>query len=162
MSDGIFLLLGSNLGDRAANLEAARNKTQSFASIRKLSSVYKTAPWGKPDQPDFYNQVIAIETDLSPEDLLVALLRVEKELGRNRLEKWGSRTIDIDILFYNNSSISQERLTIPHPEIANRRFALIPLQEIAPDFVHPVLQKSITRLLEACRDTLKVERVSTQ
>jgi 2-amino-4-hydroxy-6-hydroxymethyldihydropteridine diphosphokinase len=162
MIGDIFLLLGSNLGDRETNLEVARSKIQSIARIRKLSGVYKTAPWGKPDQPAFYNQVIAIETAMVPDELLNALLSIEMALGRERHEKWGSRVIDIDILFYKNDIISNERLKIPHPQIANRRFTLVPLQEIAPELVHPVLGKSITELLGECEDRLEVERVGSR
>jgi 2-amino-4-hydroxy-6-hydroxymethyldihydropteridine diphosphokinase len=157
MEGGIFLLLGSNLGDRLANLsEAARQ----MGTI-KSSPVYVTAAWGKSDQPDFYNQAIEIETSLSPDDLLQKILEVEKAMGRERSEKWGPRVIDIDILFYNNEVIYKKNLVIPHPEIQNRRFALEPLAQIT-NLVHPVLRKTIEELLKDCKDPLAVTRLQPQ
>ena len=152
-----FLLLGSNLGDREKNLRMARDEIGSMASVTKLSSVYTTAPWGKTNQPDFLNQVLIAETQASPHELLDQLLDIEMRLGRKRKEKWGSRTIDIDILFFSDLIVSSDRLTILHPGIGYKRFTLLPLQEIAPDFVHPVLKRKISDLLDACEDMAKVE-----
>lgn len=157
MNSDIFLLLGSNLGNREANLARARKEILSVAQITEVSSVYRTSPWGKTDQPEFLNQVLAAKTKAGPEELLDQLLGIETQLGRTREEKWGSRIIDIDILFYKDMVISKERLNIPHPGIVHRRFTLVPLCEIAPDLVHPVLKTTIKDLLEACEDPMKVE-----
>lgn len=159
MNRGIFLLLGSNIGDRQANLTIARHKIQYFARIVRQSAVYKTAPWGKPDQPDFYNQVVEVDTSLNAEELLTHLLSIEKDMGRKREERWGSRIIDIDLLFYQNIVLSGDNVTVPHPGIPDRRFALVPLHEIAPDFPHPVLGKTVSALLHDCPDTLDVTRL---
>lgn len=157
----VHLLLGSNLGNREHNLQlASREIGRLLGPIITASSVYKTGAWGKIDQPDFYNQVIVATTEKSPEEALMAIRNIEELLGRTRTEKWGSRTIDIDILFWDDQVISTPELTIPHPGIPQRRFTLIPLLEISPDFVHPVLHKSVYELLQECTDTLSVEKVS--
>lgn len=156
----VHLLLGSNLGNREHNLELAiREIGRLLGPIITASSVYKTAAWGNTDQPEFYNQVVVATTGKSPEEALRAILNIEDQLGRKRTEKWGSRIIDIDILFWDDQVISTPELTIPHPGIPQRRFTLIPLLEISPDFVHPVLQKSVHELLQDCTDTLPVEKV---
>jgi len=160
MTSNIFLLLGSNLGDRLNNLTTARLLIEEkVGKIIHQSSVYRTEAWGKTDQPDFYNQVIQLQSVLLPEDLLASVLTIEKEMGRVRIEKWGTRVIDIDILFYNNSQISTYSLQVPHPEIQNRKFTLLPLDEIASDFIHPAFQKSIHQLLIECPDQLPVVRM---
>jgi 2-amino-4-hydroxy-6-hydroxymethyldihydropteridine diphosphokinase len=160
MNKNIFLLLGSNVGNSYDNLRIAMQHIQTDAgAIIKQSSIYRTKPWGKIDQPDFLNQVTEIETNLSPEELLVSVLEIENKMGRVRNEKWGPRIIDIDILFYNQVIINLPQLIIPHPEIAVRRFALSPLAELSPDFLHPLLNKTIDELLKACMDPLPVERL---
>jgi 2-amino-4-hydroxy-6-hydroxymethyldihydropteridine diphosphokinase len=160
MNKNIFLLLGSNVGNSYDNLRTATKHIQTDAGvIIKQSSIYRTKAWGKIDQPDFLNQVIQIETNLSPEDLLISVLEIEKKMGRVRNEKWGPRIIDIDILFYNQIVINLPQLIIPHPEIAARRFTLSPLAELSPDFSHPLLNKTIDELLNACTDPLPVERL---
>ena len=160
MRNDVFLLLGSNLNDPVSQLETARKEIlHEVGPIMRTSSLYKTAPWGVTKQPAFYNQVVAIETMLSPEMLLRATQDIEKKMGRERKEKWGARVIDIDILFYGDAVIQSDTLTIPHPRLTERRFTLVPLDEIAPDFLHPVLQKKVRSLLEACPDTLAVERI---
>lgn len=157
---GVFLLLGSNEGDRLANLSQARTKLQQTAgTIVVRSSIYQTAAWGKTDQPDFYNQVIGIETSLEPFQLLEVCLEVERSMGRKRIEKWGSRIIDIDILLYHQQVIDDESLKIPHPGLPFRRFALTPLHEVASGFHHPVLKSDIQSLLNACQDPLWVEKL---
>jgi len=154
----IFLLLGGNLGDRAANLARARRHLQiTCGPILKASAIYTTAAWGVTDQPDFLNQALLIESDLAPKALLQTVLRIEQEIGRVRLQKWGARTIDIDILFFDELTVQTPELVIPHPELQNRRFALVPLSEIADSFVHPVLNKTIRELLLQCPDTAAVE-----
>jgi len=156
MDGGIYLLLGSNMDDRKSNLEEAKMQ---LGGVIASSSIYITAAWGNEKQPDFYNQVIKIDSRLSPQALLEDILKVEKNIGRVRLEKWGPRIIDIDILFYKADIINTSTLTIPHPEIQNRRFALTPLAELAPSLVHPVLKKTIVQLLEECKDPLPVKRL---
>lgn len=160
MNDCIFLSLGTNTGDRLANLEKARAAIKMFGNIISLSSTYQTEAWGKTDQPAFYNQVIEISTALSPVALLSAFLAIEIELGRVREEKWGPRTIDIDILFYGSTLVNQENLILPHPGIADRKFVLVPLNEIASEFIHPVYKKNISELLRACPDSLAVEKIN--
>lgn len=160
MTTGIFLLLGSNLNDREANLQqATAGIEQTVGPIVQRSSVYRTAAWGKHDQPDFYNQVIQLDTPLDPQTLLTSILAVEQRLGRTRTEVWGSRIIDIDILLYHDRVIRSEVLNIPHPQLEFRRFALTPLAELAADVIHPVLQKKISELLEECPDQLAVQKI---
>ncbi len=155
----VYLLLGGNLGDRTLYLQQARESiVEQVGPINLASSLYETAAWGKTDQPSFLNQVLKIETDLSPEEVLQTINSIELELGRKRHEHWGARVIDIDILFYDELVQQTQRLTIPHPQLHLRRFTLMPLHEIAPVLVHPGLQQSITALLENCPDKLEVKR----
>ena len=126
--------------------------------IRKTSSLYETAPWGNPDQGWFLNQALQLETGCDAAPLMKILLDIEEKMGRKRLEKYGPRPIDIDILFFNDASLHVPGLIIPHPEIANRRFVLVPLQEIAPFYIHPMLGLSVQELLKACTDPLEVKR----
>jgi 2-amino-4-hydroxy-6-hydroxymethyldihydropteridine diphosphokinase len=157
----VYLLIGGNIGNRQENLRLARNKVDTLCdSILIQSAIYETAAWGNQNQPAFLNQVLKITTGLSAEELLDKLLRIEKELGRVRIEKYGPRIIDIDILFFNNSIIKLNNLVIPHPEMQNRRFALLPLNEIAPNFIHPVLHKPISELLKECPDNLEVNKIN--
>ena len=160
MGTQIFILLGSNLGDRQENLDRARQEiSRSVGEIITTSSIYKTAAWGNTLQPDFYNQVIEIRSAHNPANLISSTQLIEQKMGRIREEKWGPRIIDIDILFYGDTIISIENLTIPHPEISNRRFTLLPLAEIASHFAHPVFKKSVLQLLEDCKDNLPVEKI---
>lgn len=149
------MLLGSNLGDRVDNLRSAERLLEE-SKIKTLneSSIYETEPWGKHDQCWFLNVVLQVETSVTPKELLDTCLNVEKEMGRKRIEKWGSRLIDIDILYYNEVVLLQDGLTIPHPEIATRKFTLVPMSELAPAFVHPNLNLSQTELLAKCTDEL--------
>ena len=156
-----FLLLGSNLGEREYVLEKAATTIETkIGKVKTYSSIYETMAWGNEDQPAFLNQVIVVETSLNPEDLLVQINSIEKDLGRVRHEKWGERLIDIDILYFDDVIIDTEKLTIPHPEIVNRKFTLIPLAEIAADFVHPLINKKQKELLQNCKDELEVKRKS--
>ncbi len=158
--DGIYLLLGTNLGDRAANLAHCKNNiTHQIGDITRMSSIYESDAWGITDQPGFLNQVIGVETILSPMQLLDAIGNIEDELGRIRKRKWGERIIDIDILYFHDKVVATKRLKIPHPQIQHRRFTLAPLAEIIPQSIHPVLQKSQQALLEACVDDLTVRRL---
>ncbi len=156
-----YLLLGSNLGNRRKYLSLAISEIQTkIGTIVRRSSLYQTASWGKHDQPDFLNQVIELKTSLQAQELLSGILKIESDLGRKRLEKWGSRIIDIDILLYEDLIINDPKLIIPHPYLAFRRFCLMPLCEIAPEFIHPVLKKSIQQLLLELSDDLLVKRLS--
>ena len=160
MQGSIFVLLGSNLGDRDRHLNYARQEISRLAgNIVTRSSIYKTAAWGKTDQPSFLNQAILLETPLTARALLQAVLAIEEKMGRKREEKYGPRIIDIDILFYDSAIISEPGLIIPHPEMQNRRFALEPMQEIAPRLKHPLLKKTISELLKECPDKLEVHKL---
>lgn len=154
----IYLLLGSNLGDRMQIMQAARDLIQKeIGEILSASSIYETAPWGVLDQPAFLNQVVKIQTELEPEEVLRIILEIEHELGRVRYERWGARVIDIDILYFQDLILDSAHLTIPHPRLHERRFTLAPLAEIAPDYVHPVLIRSSLQLLIACLDDSEVK-----
>jgi 2-amino-4-hydroxy-6-hydroxymethyldihydropteridine diphosphokinase len=154
-----YLLIGGNQGDRVARLAAAKGLiTQAGGQILLASALYETAAWGKTDQPDFLNQALKVNTAQNAPAWLLTLLGIEERMGRRRAEKHGPRIIDIDILFFNNSILREPGLTIPHPEIQHRRFALTPLEEIAPLLIHPVLHKTIRQLLAECTDPLAVKR----
>jgi 2-amino-4-hydroxy-6-hydroxymethyldihydropteridine diphosphokinase len=147
-----FLALGSNLGDREDNIKKAISALESHPGIHVLarSSLYNTAPVGYLNQGMFLNAAIEIETTLQPEELLNAALDIERKLGRVRGERWGPRTIDIDILTLENLVYESDRLSIPHPLMHQRRFVLEPLAEIAPEFRHPVLGLSVSEMLSVC------------
>ncbi len=160
MNNRIYLLLGTNLGDRKINLNHAVIEIErSVGAIINKSSIYKTAAWGKVDQPEFYNQVVEIETNMNAQELLDTILSIESGLGRARNEKWGERLIDIDILLFGDAIIQTKKLTIPHPQLPNRRFTLVPLAEIASKVVHPTLHKTISGLLIECNDLLSVNKL---
>ncbi|SDP26735.1 2-amino-4-hydroxy-6-hydroxymethyldihydropteridinediphosphokinase [Mucilaginibacter sp. OK268] len=158
--NNIFLLLGSNLGDRKLFLKQAVDHIEAeIAPVIKRSSVFETQSWGKTDAPDYLNQVIQLDTSLPARVLLEKILAIEILLGRERKEKWGSRTIDIDILFYGDEIIHEPDLQVPHPELHKRRFTVEPLAEIAAAFVHPVLHKNILQLKNELIDNLIVKKV---
>lgn len=160
---GVYLLLGSNLGDSQAILSmAVKHIENRIGAIIKTSSLYRTKAWGIENQPDFLNQVLEVDTLLDPESLLQCISDIERLLGRIRYQKWHSRIIDIDILYYGNEMIDLPQLIIPHPENQNRNFVLAPMAEIAPDFIHPKLGISQKQLLENSKDVLKVEIIVTQ
>jgi 2-amino-4-hydroxy-6-hydroxymethyldihydropteridine diphosphokinase len=156
----VFLLLGSNLGNRNTFLHNAIEHIElDIAPVVKKSAIYETQSWGKTDLPDYLNQVVMLQTILSAQDVLQKILRIEIEMGRKREEKWGSRIIDIDILFYGSDIINEPNLVVPHPQLHNRRFTLEPLAMLAPDFIHPVLNKSILELKNSLKDDLIVKKL---
>lgn len=161
MNYGIFLLLGSNQGDTAQNLASAAENIETQAGEIKLrSSLYRSAAWGMEQQPDFINQVLEIASTKTADDLLKILLEIEEGMGRVRTLRWGPRIIDIDLLFYGDEVWDTTQLRLPHPAIAQRRFTLVPLAEIAPGLVHPILKKSVSQLLDECNDPLIVEKIT--
>ncbi|MGF7082937.1 2-amino-4-hydroxy-6-hydroxymethyldihydropteridine diphosphokinase [Mucilaginibacter sp. UYCu711] len=158
--NNVFLLLGSNLGDRKLFLQQAiLHIAYDIAPTQKISSVYETQSWGKTDEPDYLNMVVELKTELSAQAILTKILAIEQVMGRVREEKWGSRIIDIDILYYNDAIINEPGLHVPHPQLHNRRFTLEPLAEIAPDFIHPVLKKNNLWLKNELKDSLIVKKL---
>ncbi len=154
-----YLLLGSNLNHPFEQLKQACSKlAQEAGEIKKYSGIYQSAAWGKEDQNDFLNQIVVVNSHLSPWEMLRCIQQIELEMGRQREVRWGERTIDIDILYADSLIIQNAELTIPHPEIQNRRFTLVPLNEVAPEFIHPSIQKTNSELLAACVDPLPVTR----
>lgn len=159
----VFLLLGSNLGDKIGQLTEARQQiSRLIGPIVTASSIYKTAAWGEENQDDFLNQVVWVDTESQPYEVLNITQHIEKQAGRIRKERWGARTLDIDILLWDDKVVANPDLKIPHPGIPDRKFTLVPLAEIAPLLVHPILQKTIEKLLEDCTDNLPVERLRHQ
>ncbi|MFM7672519.1 MAG: 2-amino-4-hydroxy-6-hydroxymethyldihydropteridine diphosphokinase [Bacteroidota bacterium] len=154
-----YLLLGSNQGDRTQYLSLAIRAIGNLGTITKCSAHYSTQAWGLTEQPAFLNQALQLNTSLQPTELLDAILAIEKELGRERKQRYGPRTIDIDILLYEQLTVVSDRLTIPHPELPRRRFALVALEEIAAEVIHPELKLSIRDLLTQCADPLEVDKL---
>ncbi len=156
-----YLLIGGNMGDRARQLHVAADAIErNCGTVEARSGVYETAAWGLQDQPKFLNQALKVFTHLTPMELLHCVLKVEETLGRVREKKFGPRTIDIDILLYNDLQLNSPALIIPHPSLPDRRFALVCLNDIAGDVIHPALQKKISVLLLECTDTLAVDKLS--
>jgi 2-amino-4-hydroxy-6-hydroxymethyldihydropteridine diphosphokinase len=150
-----YLLIGGNMGDRLANLEIARAAIQEqVGNILSNSSIYETAAWGMENQAAFLNQALLIDTSFEAIELLENLLKIEKAMGRIRNQPLGPRTIDLDIIFFNDQILDTENLTIPHPHMQKRNFVLTPLNEIAPDYIHPTFKKSVNQLLIDCTDNL--------
>ncbi len=157
-----FLLTGGNLGNRKETLAQAKDLiAEQCGAVVATSSLYETAAWGNTNQPAFLNQALQLETTLTARQLMRRLLKLEKLMGRVRKEKYGPRIIDIDILLYNNEVHNYQLLKLPHPEMQNRLFALLPLNEIAKDYIHPVLKKTIKELLKDCKDELEVKKVKS-
>jgi 2-amino-4-hydroxy-6-hydroxymethyldihydropteridine diphosphokinase len=146
----VYLALGSNLGDRLENLRQAVVSLSPQMEVKAKSHIYETPPWGYEDQPKFYNQVIKADTYLQPEPLLRHLKRLEVALGRQPNFRNGPRLIDLDLLFYNQLVLETPVLTVPHPHLHERGFVLLPLMDIAPEFVHPVLKKNVREMTSSC------------
>ncbi len=142
----VYISIGSNLGNRKQNIRKALEKLSSSGIIKKCSRPYRTLPYGPVKQPDFINMAVQFETALQPQALLIKLQEIEKELGRVKTVRWGERTIDLDIIFFDEAVIEEKTLIIPHPDMHRRLFVLRPLMDICPDFIHPVLKKDIRTL----------------
>ena len=158
-----FIAIGSNMESPAANCRRAMDRLGDSPGMTLLarSSLYRSEPFGKTDQDWFVNAVVRIDTSLSPEELLMACLSIEQEMGRSRSEKWGPRIIDLDILFYDDLILKLEGLEIPHPGIPERSFVLVPMNEIAPDYTHPQLKKPVKTLLEEIENPQQVQRMDS-
>jgi 2-amino-4-hydroxy-6-hydroxymethyldihydropteridine diphosphokinase len=158
----IYLLLGSNVGDRSKHLADGRSLiAERIGEISKSSHVYETAPWGFQDQDDFYNQAIEVKTERSPKEVLKISKEIEAEVGRVSNEKWHPRVLDIDILLFGKKIIHEDGLNIPHASMHERNFALIPLMELAPELIHPSLELSIEEIFWNCKDELDVIRLDS-
>ena len=156
----VVFVIGGNLGDRMGLIEQANKLLEeNFSDPLLFSSVFETAAWGNLSDGDYLNQVLVFQTDLAPEVVLTIIQDIENQLGRRREEKWGNRTMDIDILYFGQQVIQNQELIIPHPFISRRRFVLEPLAEILPDFIHPVFKVSNIQMLETCSDTSSVVRL---
>jgi len=158
MHKRVYLSLGSNVGDRAANLRTAIKRVSSLGDVMAVSSFYETEPVEFAAQPWFLNCVVELDTEKMPKQLLAAILDIEKEMGRRRVLKKGPRTLDIDILLFGNSIIKTKGLAIPHPAMHERRFVLEPLAEIAPELRHPILKRTVRELRDALQPGQAVER----
>lgn len=154
-----FLGLGSNLGDRAGHLRRGLLLAgERIGELKKTSGIYETEPWGVEGQEKYYNLVVRVETPLRPLQLLKVMQEIEGECGRERKEKWGSRTLDIDLLFFENYHFTMPDLTLPHPRLTERNFVLYPMAEIAPEFVHPGNRLTLAELKEKSPDTGRIDR----
>ena len=154
-----ILLIGGNLGNRTGHLKQAVEQINKLVGkVDNISALYETAAWGVTEQPDYLNQGLVVSTDMDAITLLHTVLEIERNIGRIRQQKWGARVIDIDIIFYNNDIINLPELKIPHPQLQFRQFVLTPLQEIIPEWQHPVLHKTISTLQAQCTDPLPAKK----
>lgn len=157
----VYLHLGSNIGERKIHLEKAIQLiAQQIGNIIQVSDIYETEAWGKTDQRSFLNQAIKITSHLYPLDLLKGLQEIEKSMGRKRKEHWGARTIDLDMIFYDDYHFQSENLTIPHPRMHLRNFVLIPMMDLQADFIHPVFRQTVRELYGWCQDDLECLKYS--
>jgi 2-amino-4-hydroxy-6-hydroxymethyldihydropteridine diphosphokinase len=157
MRHTVYIALGTNLGNRLDNLQAAIQSMPPEVIVLAESHIYETPPWGYEDQPAFLNMVIKAETELEPEQLLQYLKELETELGREQSFHWGPRLIDLDILFYDDLVLDTPPLVIPHPRLHERAFVLVPLMDLAPELIHPVFKKSVRELIAEV-DTQGIDR----
>lgn len=157
-----YLSIGGNMGDRQAYLQAALDKLASHpgCQLGLVSNIYETPAWGKTDQADFLNLACQVETDLSAQEFLTFCQEIEQDLDRVRIEKWGQRTIDLDIIFWDDQVIEEENLQVPHPYAHERAFVLLPLTDIAADYRHPVLQKTVAELLLPLKDVKDIKKLN--
>ena len=156
----LYILLGSNMGNSKSNLLLSQKYiAKKIGTVIRKSNFYETAAWGYTKQADFLNQVIIVVSKHKAEKVIEKILAIEKEMGRIRSKKNAPRLIDIDILFFNKEIIQRQNLTVPHPALQNRRFVLVPLNELSPNFIHPVLHNTIHQLLLTCPDTLAVKKI---
>lgn len=156
----VYLCLGSNSGNTRTNLrQAIALIEKKIGKVSRKSHLYETEPWGNSDQDNFMNQIIMVNTSLEPRQILEEITRIEREMGRERKEKWGPRVIDVDIVLYGKRIIRDKGLEIPHPDMHKRNFVLVPLMEIAPDYEHPVLKKNIDELYMESEDNCEVIRL---
>ena len=160
----VFIGLGSNIGDRATYLQQALSELENLpqTTVNKYSSVYETEPVGVKGQPRFLNMVVELDSLLRPDDLIHELKEIEQRVGRTLSERWGPREIDLDLLYYGGEMLNETSLHVPHPEISNRRFVLVPLKEIAAEFLDPLRHLSIEELLQQCSDTSSVRKTAQQ
>jgi 2-amino-4-hydroxy-6-hydroxymethyldihydropteridine diphosphokinase len=160
----IFIGLGSNLGDRAKYLQCALSELVNLhqTTVKKYSSVYETEPVGVKEQPKFLNMVAEVDSMLRPDNLVRELKEIEHRVGRTFREHWGPREIDLDLLYYGGEMLNETELHVPHPEISNRRFVLVPLKEIAAEFQDPLRHLSVEELLQRCSDTSSVRKTAQQ
>ncbi len=153
----VYLLLGANVGNTLSNIDTATNLLKrKIGNLIKCSSIYETDAWGNTDQPHFLNQVLLLQTQLAAAECMNGIFSIEKEMGRVRVKKNDPRIIDIDILFFNEEIINTPGLIVPHPQIQNRKFVLMPMNETFPWLLHPILHQTINTLLSACSDPLEV------
>lgn len=156
----VVLGLGGNEGDRLLLLSEAVRLLEKEMKLVRASAVYETAAWGRESGSPYLNQVLVLQTKMSPENTLAYIQRIEHRLGRKREAKWGDRTMDIDILYFDNEVIQSAELQVPHPQISDRKFVLAPLVEVLPEYIHPVEKMSNKELLRNCKDPLAVDRFS--
>jgi len=156
----VYIALGSNLGDRLKNLISAVDYLKDIGMLQALGGLYRSDAYGFTEQPDFYNSVVSLKTSLAPVILLDRLKEIERKLGRKKGVRWGPREIDLDIIFYGQLILNRRELIIPHPDFHNRKFVLMPLVDIAENFISPTHRKSVLMLLKACRDTTRTDLIA--